>query len=454
MPLRLRLIVVIGLVLLVSLAGGSLQVAWRAAGQVRTELNAALNVGANTVRNDLHDLSLSDDRSAEFRHLIATFDGNRHVQAALLDVQDQPLATSKLLLPTHPAPGWFLNLIGANPTVRRFSVPRAGRDGAAIILRADPVNEVGEVWGEARDSLLVLGGFAALTALLISAAVGRALRPLENLSAAFTRIANGDYHGKVPEQGPPELARLAIGFNLMSERLAMTAAQNRRLHERLLTLQAEERADLARDLHDEVGPLLFAVDMTAATIERLADSGCGADIPTHVRSIHDAVTHMQRHVRTLLERLRPLQTIGLEAAIDRLVAFWQSRRPEVHFDVNISIEADQIDDDVKETMYRVVQEAVSNAIRHGEPRHVEIIIADGASRGIRIEVIDDGIGMPKDDVTSRDHRRFGLIGMRERVMAMAGSLSIHHGRDGKGLALIAQLPNTDPLQSGEADQPE
>ena len=182
----------------------------------------------------------------------------------------------------------------------------------------------------------MLGGFAALTALLICAAVGRALRPLENLSAAFARIANGDYHGKVPEQGPPEARATGHGFNLMSERLALAAAQNRRLHERLLTLQAEERADLARDLHDEVGPLLFAVDMTAATIERLADSGRGADIPTHVRSIHDAVTRMQRHVRTLLERLRPLQTIGLEAAIDRLVAFWQSRRPEVHFDVKIS----------------------------------------------------------------------------------------------------------------------
>ncbi len=454
MPLRLRLIVVIGLVLLVSLAGGSLQVAWHAAGRVRTELNAALDGGANTVHNGLRDLSPSDDRSAELRHLIATFDGNRHVRAVLLNEQDQPLATSKLLRPKHPVPGWFLTVIGGTLATQRFSVPRAGKGGAAIVLWTDPGNEAGEVWGEARDSLLVLGGFATLTALLICAAIGRALRPLENLSAAFTRIANGDYHGKVPEQGPPELARLAIGFNLMSERLAMAATQNRRLHERLLTLQAEERADLARDLHDEVGPLLFAVDMTAATIERLAESGRGADIPTHVRSIHDAVTRMQRHVRTLLERLRPLRTMGLETAINRLVAFWQSRRPEVQFIVKISIEADQIADDMKDTMYRVVQEAVSNAIRHGEPKHVEIVIAYDAPRGIRLEITDDGVGMPKDGVAPRDHMQFGLIGMRERVMAMAGSLSIHHGHDGKGLALVAHLPGTGPLQSGDADQPE
>ena len=122
---------------------------------------------------------------------------------------------------------------------------------------------------ESRDAVLVLAGFALLSAVLIYAVIGRALRPLENLSSAFEQIGKGDYHGRLPERGPPELTRLASGFNLMTQRLATIAAQNRRLNERLLTLQAEERADLARDLHDEIGPLLFAVDMTAATIERL-----------------------------------------------------------------------------------------------------------------------------------------------------------------------------------------
>ena len=454
MPLRLRLMFVVGLMLLVSLAGGSLEVAWRAAGRVRTELGAALDVGANTVRNGVRDLSISDGPSADLRRLIATFDGNRHIEAALLNEQDQPLATSKPLLPKHPVPGWFLSLIGGNGVAQRFSVPHAGGYGVAIVLRADPGNEAGEVWSEARDSLLMLGSFAALTALLICVAVGRALRPLENLSAAFARVASGDYHGDVPVEGPPELARLATDFNQMSERLALAAAQNRRLHERLLTLQSEERADLARDLHDEVGPLLFAVDMTAATIGRLADGGRSADIPTHVRSIHDAVTRMQRHVRTLVERLRPLRTIGLETAVNRLVAFWKSRRPEVLFIVEISDEIDQIEDDLKETMYRVVQEAVSNAIRHGEPTRVEIMIANDALRGIRVEITDDGIGMPEHRIAPRDHVQFGMIGMRERVMAMAGSLSIHRGRDGRGLALVVQLPGTGPLQFDEAFQPE
>src|SRR5262249_52652385 len=159
-----------------------------------------------------------------------------------------------------------------------------------------------------------------LSALLISVVAGHALRSLENLSAAFEKVGDGHYQRLTPPRGPPELTRLASCFNGMTQRLTAVATQNRRLNERLLNLQAEERSELARDLHDEIGTMLFAVDMTAATVERLAASGRGSEIPPHARSIHDAVGRMQRHVRAILERLRPLGTIGLAAAVGRLVA--------------------------------------------------------------------------------------------------------------------------------------
>ena len=79
---------------------------------------------------------------------------------------------------------------------------------------------------------------------MICVVIGRTLRPLETLAAAFDQVGSGGYHGRLPERGPPELARLAGGFNHMTQRLAAAAAQNSRLNERLLTLQAEERADL------------------------------------------------------------------------------------------------------------------------------------------------------------------------------------------------------------------
>ena len=399
MPLRVRLIVLIGLVLLVSLAGGSVLVAWRAAHSVRTELRAALDVGTQTIRNGIDELAAPEDRAKGLRHLVATFNGNRHVRATLLDVRDQPVAVSSLFVPRDPAPRWFRDLIAVDLGTVRVLMPPGGD---AVVLQADPTNEISEVWANSRDAVLVLAGFALLSALLICTVVGRALRPIEDLSTAFQQIGKGDYYGKVSESGPPELARLASGFNLMTQRLAAAATQNRRLNERLLTLQAEERAELARDLHDEIGPLLFAVDMTAGTIERLAGSDRAEAIPPQVRAIHDAVGRMQRHVRVILERLRPIRAIGLQVAIERLAAFWRARRPDIAFIVAVSVEEDRIDDDLKETIYRIVQEGMSNAIRHGKPARVEIAVAHDGDDGIRVEVADDGIGMAANGATGRD----------------------------------------------------
>jgi two-component system, NarL family, sensor histidine kinase UhpB len=443
MPLRMRLIVLIGLVLLVSLACGSVLVAWRAAHSVRTELRAALDVGTKTIRNGIDELAVPQGDASELRHLVRTFNGNRHVLAMLLDVRDQPVATSRLLVPSDPAPGWFRDLIAVDLGAVRIPVPP---EGSAIVLRADPMNEISEVWEESRDAVLVLAGFALLSALLICTVVGRALRPIEGLSTAFQQVGQGNYSGRVSEAGSPELIRLANGFNLMTQQLATVATQNRRLNERLLTLQAEERAELARDLHDEIGPLLFAVDMTAATIERLAGTDREDAIPAQVRAIHDAVGRMQRHVRVILERLRPIRALGLQVAIERLAAFWRTRRPDITFVVGVSVEEDRIDDDLKETIYRIVQEGVSNAIRHGKPTRVEIAVTP-ADDGVRVEVADDGIGMATNGMAGRDPAQLGLIGMRERVMAVAGSLSIRHGGDGRGLALVALLPCVDAMQS-------
>jgi two-component system sensor histidine kinase UhpB len=453
MPLRVRLIALVGVVLLASLACGSVLVGWHAAKSVQTELRAALDVGAKTIRNGFSDLANADDQTAILRHLIATFNGNRHVRATLLGESEHIIVQSELLVPAQPVPAWFYRLIAGTRGAVRLPVPQPREGVTAIVLQADPTNELGEVWGESRDTVLILAGFALLSAVLSYLAVGRALHPLESLSIAFERIGKGDYCS-VPERGPPELARLATGFNLMTRRLVTVAAQNRRLNERLLTLQAEERADLARDLHDEIGPLLFAVGMTAATIEHLAGSGRSTAIGAHVRSIHDAVARMQRSVRAILGRLRPLQTIGLEVAIDRLVAFWRSRRPDIDITVTAELDEDRIDEAMKETIYRVIQEGLSNAIRHGEPEQVMISVANDRTDSIRVEVVDDGIGMPADGDAERGPARFGLIGMRERVMALAGSLSIEHGSQGRGLSLVACLPCASALQSDEqAERP-
>jgi len=438
MPLRARLMALVCAVLLVSLAGGGALIAWHAAGRVQTELRAALSVGTNTVENGLKELRIADDRTAELRRLIATFDGNRHVRATLFDAAGSATARSSLFVPAQKVPGWFVHLIG-NPT-KPLRMPAEA--DSTIVLEPDPTNELNEVWDDSRDTMLVLAGFAVLSALLISVVVGRALRSLEVLSAAFATVGNGDCLNPLTSQGAPELKRLVVAFNSMSERLAAAAAQNQRLNERLLTLQAEERAELARNLHDDIGPLLFAVEMTTATMERVAAAGHVGDIPAHARAIHDAVALMQRHVRDILGRLRPMSASGLQSAIERLVSFWQRRRADIGFNLTIAIEEDRVEEDAKETIYRVVQEGLSNAIRHAAPARIDVTIAHDNADGVRVVVTDDGSGLTPSHAQSRGPARLGLIGMRERVMALSGSLSVTPGRNARGLTLTASLPCT------------
>jgi two-component system sensor histidine kinase UhpB len=438
MPLRARLMALVCTILLVSLGGGGALIVWHAVGRVQTELGAALGVGANTVENGLKELRTVDDRTAELPRLIGTFDGNRHVRATLLDATGSTTVRSDLSVPAQRVPGWFVRLIG-NP-ILPMQIP-AGL-GMSIVLEPDPANELDEVWEESRDTMLMLAAFAVLSALLISVVIGRALRSLEALSTALAAVGNGDCHCPLLPQGAPELKRLAVAFNGMSERLGAAAAQNQRLNERLLTLQAEERAELARNLHDDIGPLLFAVEMTAATMDRVAATGHVGDIRTHARAIHDAVALIQRHVRDILGRLRPISATGLQNAIERLVSFWQRRRPDIDFNLAIAIEEDLLEEEAKETIYRVVQEGLSNAMRHAAPARVAITIAHDDADGIRIILTDDGIGLTPDQAKSSGRARLGLIGMRERVMAMAGSLSVTPGRNAKGLTLIASLPCT------------
>ena len=102
MPLRVRLIALVGLVLLLCLGGGSVLVGWHAASSVQTELRAALDVGANTIHNGFDDLAGSDDRAKELRHLVATFNGNRHVRATLFDAQG-PASSSVQAVCSHAA---------------------------------------------------------------------------------------------------------------------------------------------------------------------------------------------------------------------------------------------------------------------------------------------------------------------------------------------------------------
>lgn len=442
MSLRVRLITSILVVLLASLGIGGLSGGWTATQSVRTELQAALGLGERTVRTEAAGLVVSDDALAEpSRRLVRLFDGNRHVHAMLVDTVGREQLTSAPFEPHEPAPAWLVRLIAPSLPDVLVPLPQVG----TMILRADPWNEVAEVWGQLRGGLMALGVFCLLSTALIAMVVTRALRPLEALAAALATVNSDSFAVRLRPAGAPELAKLAQGFNAMVERLGRAEAQNHRLHEQLVTVQEEERAELARDLHDEVGPFLFCVSIDAAAIEQAARAGRYGEVPVSAAAIRNAVGHMQVHVRAMLERLRPPSPVelGLALSLHNLVTFWQARRPAIAFTLRVTQEED-LDEATKEVVYRVAQEGMTNAVRHGQPGRIEVVIEPCAGDAVLVRVVDDGVGLSGSGVLG-----FGLTALHERVQAKGGALEILDGPGGRGLEVMARLPRRAPADAAE-----
>ena len=435
MSLRLRTVLAIALVLSIGSLAGLAVAGWQAKQTLREELAAALAGGRQSVAGALHDPTGSTGSARYLARLVSTFDGDRHLQATLEDPRGLVVARSRPLK-ARRTPRWFAALFAL--PVERVAVPEPGL--GAVVLSPVVANDVGAIWAEFLGWLAVLGVSLVAGSTFVWLMLGPALRPLADFTAAFQRIGLGDYGVRVGEGGPMELVRLGRAVNQMTERLATMQARNQALEHQIANLQEEERADLARDLHDEIGPHLFAVNVDAAMARRLIEDGKAADSLPRVQAIQAATAHMQTLVRDILGRLRPTEVfeLGLEAAIAELVDFWRSRRPAVRFELDLAPDQD-FSPTVRETLYRVVQEGLNNAVRHGRPTVVRVEIRIEGADAVVATIADDGAHAGTPGAPG-----FGLVGMRERVARAQGRLTIDRGGPGRGWTLTARLPLADP----------
>jgi two-component system sensor histidine kinase UhpB len=436
MSLRLRLIGLVLIGLSVSLALGGVVILVIASQSVRTEMRSALAVARQTIDQGLRELNRSPDPGRELHDLVASFDGSRHLRVRLRAAGVPGEIGGSDALPDN-TPRWFVWLVGVAPESDRIPVALGG-DAAEIVVTTDPANEIREVWDEMNGTLIVLALFGGQVIPLIYLSTGRALRPLDRLAAAMEQVGRGDYEVRVDGPLTPELARLRDSFNRMAERLAAADGDNRRLNEQMATLQEEERSDIARDLHDEFGPLLFAINVDIANMSRLAREHGAGLLLSHVESIAATAHLLQRQVRGMLGRLRQTGGVelGLAEALEELIEFWRRRSPRINYRLSIEGSCDSFGTAIDTTIYRIVQEGLSNAVRHGNPRRIAIAIrtADAGGCPVLVSVDDDGSGMRAGAGLG-----YGLIGMEERVRGLGGRLTFSNSPNG-GFALTAALP--------------
>jgi len=433
--LAFQLFRTITLALVGTLICGSVLIYWHAVQRIQTEMRAAIEVGSRIAHNALDDV---DEISATRRRLeltVADFDGDRHLRASLIDENGIPVLHSRLQPSRTSVPQWLYRLLAGEPIVVRLELPEAFRKFGSVVLETNARNEVIEVWSDAKIYVLLLAGFCATVLLIVFVALDRALRPLKELTAAFVEIGAGHYERRVEIVGPREFVQLGEGFNAMAERLEEMEIHNRRLHEHLETVQEEERAELARTLHDEMSPLLFSVDVDATTLRHLPVAGNDPEVAKRATAILDAVMKMKRNVKGILGQLRPtgLHALGLANLIENLAAFWGARHPEILINVNVPQRSFGVRMDA--AIHNIVREAIANAIRHANPRRIDVNLTVEPGNLLSVEVVDDGAGLKPALSTG-----YGIIGMQERAALLGGTLGVMDRKDGRGVRVSALLP--------------
>lgn len=433
--LTFQLIRTITLALVGTLICGSVLIYWHSVQRIETEMRAAIEVGSRIAHNALDDV---DEISATRRRLeltVADFDGDRHLRASLINEDGIPVLHSKLQPSKSGVPQWLYKLLAGEPRVVQLELPEAFQKFGSVVLETNARNEVIEVWNDARIYVLLLAGFCAAVLLIVFVALDRALRPLKELTGAFVEIGAGHYERRVDIAGPRELAQLGDGFNAMAERLEEMEVRNRRLHEHLETVQEEERAELARALHDEMSPLLFSVDVDATTLRNLPVAASDTEVAKRTTAILDAVMKMKRSVKGILGQLRPtgLHALGLANSIENLAVFWGARHPEI--DIKVSVPERSFGVRMDAAIHNIVREAIANAIKHARPQSITVDMTVEPGNLLSVEIVDDGVGLKPALSTG-----YGIIGMQERAALLGGTLEVMDRKDGRGVRVRALLP--------------
>lgn len=289
-----------------------------------------------------------------------------------------------------------------------------------------------------------------LLTVVVTVIIGLGLtRRLGILAAGAQQVGKGDYSIRIPIETADEVGRTASAFNHMVAEVSSRTrqleeaesqsrtllAENRNLVHTSLNVQEEERKHLARELHDELGQCITAIQADAESIRDLSRD-CDTRIKTSAAAILDVSSHIYEVVHSMMQRLRPvvLDDLGLVEALRDAIAAWQERNPDTHCRFSVSGDLDSLGERINITVYRIVQECLTNITKYAQATNVTIALTGTAERLV-LAIKDDGHGMD----LSAPRTGLGLIGMRERVEALDGAFNLETG-EGHGLSIMITVP--------------
>jgi signal transduction histidine kinase len=266
-------------------------------------------------------------------------------------------------------------------------------------------------------------------------------RPIYDLVAATQAVTRGDFSQRLSRWANDEIGQLTVAFNAMADSL-MQADQERAERDRMraqyvsnvIVAQEEERKRIARKLHDSTGQSLTSLLVGLKTLKETPDL---SEMDRRIEELRQVVGQTLQDVRAIAWQLRPsvLDDLGLASALQRYIDDYQQRYAiKVDFvTTNLGV---RLPPELETSIYRIVQEALTNIARHAQASAASVII-DRRRSALRIIIEDNGIGF--DLRAAQGGRSLGLQGIRERAALFNGSLTIE-SQPGQGTSLFVEIP--------------
>ena len=322
-------------------------------------------------------------------------------------------------------PQWFTDAL----TPQEKSVTRFIHFGKLEVV-PNPAGGIREAWGKLRSLFWIALAFFVLLNVAVYWMLGHWLRPLQPMIQAINKMEQGDLTTRLPSFNLPEFEKIGHSLNRMAESLAAERQleENRQLTALIQSHIEDERHSLARELHDELGQYVtaiktFAVAIANKTKEDLSNNTL-PNISSYAQTIVAAANHIYDGMHNIIRQLRPgsLDNLGLSETLRDAVNTVQQQHPNMTVNLQLMGKLDALGENLNINIYRIVQEAMNNVIKHAEATHIHIKLETTKTGALQLTISDDGKGMDINDVDQTNH--FGLLGMRERVQGFKGSFNV------------------------------
>jgi two-component system sensor histidine kinase UhpB len=416
--------------------------------EVSAEMAQSLAAAEQTVKQEADRLSHSYPLTTKLEEIPLNF-GAAYAVDFEIYAADSRLIRRQLSADQSDAydvPQWFVDLASPKTVRSRVPVVVDGRNVGSVVLIAQLPDDIEDVWDGFLDLAYLTAGLNILVFVLLYFVLSRIVGPLKKLVEGLRDLEQGNYGVSLPRPSVFEFAAITDRLNALSAHLRDARSENFALSRRLITIQDEERKQIAAELHDDLGPHLFGLSAKLTALRQFLESSYGrrGKVGECIDEMFGIVGRIGDLNRQLLGKLRPM-VIGKISLSDALIGLTAeletySGGVKVQFDRTGNL-AETYGETVDLTIYRSIREAVLNAIRHGMGKIISVTILEKRESGdgsgspfLSILIKDDGQGLPPDAMPG-----YGLTGIGERVRALGGAWMIASSKTG-GTSLEIHLP--------------